>query len=139
MVSRIAAMQPSSPHFPCSPLNATSGLRSARTSPIFRFTSMGVTLKPARRSASLQASPLARLTSRSADQPPMRTATWVNLGSRSGIAGALHRNADALDFPIEFDARCLLDPVPDRLAELLDLGGRRAAFVDQEIAVHFRY
>src|SRR5690349_1936596 len=114
-------MQPSSPHLPCSALKATSGLRSERTCGILRFTSTGVTWKPARRSASEQASPVERLTSRSADQPPIRTATWVKRGSRSGMVGALRRNPNTLDLPVELDAGLVLYAMADGLAQFFDL------------------
>src|SRR5262245_45920708 len=66
---------PSSPGRPCSMLSATSGLRPASTVATSGFTSTRDTRNPPRSSASAQALPERRLTSRSADQPPIRTAT----------------------------------------------------------------
>src|SRR5947209_3542682 len=84
MVSRIADMQPSSPHFPCSALKATPGPMSARAEATRRSTSTSVTRNPARLSASAQAAPEARLTSRSADQPPGLAAARVLEGRTAG-------------------------------------------------------
>src|SRR5688572_7794394 len=129
-------MDPSSPHFPCSALKATSGLNSCRISAMLRLTSTGVTLNCAASSARPQASPDLRLTSRSADQPPMGTATLVSLGTL--IEALLRRYANPLDFPLELDARGLLHAPPHGFSKLLELRCRGASLVDQEIAMELR-
>ena len=58
-----------------------------------------MTLNFAASSARAQASPERTLTSRSADQPPMSTATLVSLGTL--IKPLLRRYAYSLDFPLE--------------------------------------
>src|SRR5579883_873413 len=75
---------PSSPGRPCSRLSATSGLRALSVWATSRSTSTRLTRKPpCRSSAAAQAAPERNETSRSADQPPMRTATcWVMVHPR---------------------------------------------------------
>src|ERR1700759_236014 len=46
------------------------------------------------------------------------------------------RHADPLDFPGEFDAGIIFDPLTHGFAQRLDLGGRGIAEIDQEIAMH---
>src|SRR5580692_4927362 len=81
---------PSSPGRPCSRLSATSGFAVLSASATSRSTSMRVTRKPCRSSASAQAVPERSDTSRSADQPPMRTATcWVMCSPRAWTVPSL--------------------------------------------------
>ena len=47
----------------------------------------------------------------------------------------LERNADALDLPVEIDARRFVYPAAHSLAKLLKVGGARSALIDEEIAV----
>src|SRR5690348_8684933 len=69
---------PSSPGRPCSRLSAASGFAAPSAAATLRSTSIRVTRKPCRSSASAQAFPERSDTSRSADHPPIRTATcWV--------------------------------------------------------------
>ena len=70
-------IQPSSPHRPCRALNATSicGRSSASRSAISGPTSSVSASTPRSPSALAIAAPLTSETSRSADRPPMRTAT----------------------------------------------------------------
>src|SRR5260221_480074 len=49
------------------------------------------------------------------------------------------RHADAADLPGQRDAAVGEHARPYRFAELLEIGGRRAAGVDQEVAVLLRY
>src|SRR6202012_2809475 len=53
-------------------------------------------------------------------------------------AGSLG-NADPFDFPLEFDAACLIYAAAHLLAEIFDVGGARIAAIDQEIAMHLRH
>src|SRR5690349_1343709 len=157
---------PSSPGRPCSRLSAASGFAAPSAAATLRSTSIRVTRKPCRSSASAQAFPERSDTSRSADHPPISTATcWVmafpspqtlNVPSPfvgrdrvcpSGGAGRCKwqpmrpssRYPDALDLPLELHARMLPHPAPHVLAQGLDVGRARMAAVDQEIAVHLRY
>src|SRR5215510_518862 len=128
-MSRISSMPcnvPSSPGRPCSRLSATSGLSARSVAAISRFTSTRLTRYPERSSASAQALPERKDTSRSADQPPIKTATCF-------IASAFHSNA--LDLPFQIDAGIRLYFLADRFAQSLDVGRAGAAKVDQEIAV----
>src|SRR3954464_14068344 len=72
-------MVPSSPGLPCSRLSATSGFTSASLEATARSTSIRVTRKPARSAASAQALPDRSEISRSADQPPIKTATCLDI------------------------------------------------------------
>ena len=108
-------------------------MTAARSSP----TSIGVTSKPASRSAGdhLQRR-TARLTSRSAEMPPIRTATRV-MRTASRLAG---RDADAVDFPFQRRRRCRRSTrrrtsSPRRL----EVGRGGGAGVDQEVAVLLRH
>src|SRR3712207_5702590 len=93
---------------------------------------MGVTLYPSSSRAWQQARPEDRLTSRSADQPPMRMATCFFMSVSTS------RDADPLDLPFELHARHVPHPPADLFPEALDVGGLRLAVVDQEVAVHLR-
>src|ERR1700738_1210170 len=137
--SRIPCRVPSSPGRPCKTLSATSGLTVASPAAISRPTSMRVTREPSRESASPQVLPERSDISRSADQPPIRTATCLLI--RSGPSRSLARfdcHADALDLPLEADARVLPHPHAYRLAQVLDVGCACAAEVNQKIAVQLR-
>ena len=71
---------PSSPGVPCSALKTTSGFSSASRAATSRSMSSSVTLdQPRSRSASATPLPLVSDTSRSDDQPPIRTTTWIAL------------------------------------------------------------
>src|SRR6185437_3743987 len=72
---------PSSPGTPWSALNTTSGFTSCNRSATSRSMSIRVTRWPRSSSALATPSPLVSDTGRSADQPPIRTATW-SLGRR---------------------------------------------------------
>src|SRR5215467_8566980 len=76
-ISSTPCSVPSSPGRPCSMLRATSGLTVVSTTAMSRPTSMRVTRWPRRASASAQALPERNDISRSADQPPIRTATCL--------------------------------------------------------------
>src|SRR6516225_7373367 len=76
-ISSTPCSVPSSPGRPCSMLRATSGLTVVSTAAMSRPTSMRVTRWPRRASASAQALPERNDISRSADQPPIRTATCL--------------------------------------------------------------
>ena len=82
-------MQPSSPYLPCRALNTTSGppppagRRKSISARRSRLTSYSMTSWPPSRRPSAQALPLTSETSRSGDQPPIRTAT-LRLMLRSG-------------------------------------------------------
>ena len=80
-------MAPSSPKRPCSALKAASGFNSASLCGASRPTSRRVTLKPSASSARAQASPERSETSRSAERPPISTATCLVKGGafRGGI------------------------------------------------------
>src|SRR5208337_3477951 len=97
-----------------------------------------------------QALPERNEISRSADQPPIRTATcllmrvlakplirWPSLESRMGGASSvlLVSRPYPLDFPIKFDATMLLDALAHNFAQIFDLGGGGAAPIDEKIAV----
>ena len=135
-VSRIADMQPSSPHLPCSALKATSGFRSVSTVAMSRSTSIGVDLEAGaaqrarRRPCRKRGSPRAPPTSR-----PSARRHVVSCGAAFHARARLSGDADALDLPFELDAGCLAHALAHGLAEFLDLRGRGAAFVDQEVAV----
>src|SRR5262249_20384483 len=117
---------PSSPGRPCNTLSATSGLNSRNVAAISRVTSTRLTLSPVRSRASAHALPERRETSRSADHPPINTATCF-------IASAFL--SDALDLPFQLDSRMRLHPFADGLAEIFDVGRGSPAEIDQEIAV----
>src|SRR5262249_36364628 len=53
--------------------------------------------------------------------------------------GSLSYHADALDLPVELDARRLLHALAHRLAQGLDVGGGGGAEIDQEVAMHLRH
>src|SRR5262245_21166405 len=130
-MSRISSMPcnvPSSPGRPCSRLSATSGLSARNVAAISRFTSTRLTRYPVRSSASAQALPERNDTSRSADHPPIKTATCF-------IASAFY--SKALDLPFEFYTRVCLYFLTDGLAKRFDIGRGRAAEIDQKVAVKF--
>jgi serine kinase of HPr protein (carbohydrate metabolism regulator) len=52
-----------------------------------------------------------------------------------GGLGISSRKANSMDFPLEQDARRLVDAAPDLLAETLDVRGRGTSSVDQEVGV----
>src|ERR1700680_2199308 len=133
-ISRMPWMVPSSPGRPCSTLKATSGLSLASTSATSRPTSMRATRWPWASSASAQALPERSEISRSADQPPIKTATCFILTLRSSRPAY----SDPHDLPLELDAGISLHPPPHFLAERLDVGGGSVAAVDQEIAMELR-
>ena len=94
--------------------------------------------------------PVERLTSRSAEMPPYRTATRVmanrHLPCRGGGGGVNHdylrlarRNADAVDFPFQRHAGRGEHAAAHFLAQPFEVGGGGAAGVDQEVAVLLRY
>src|SRR5216683_2030103 len=83
-------MQPSSPYLPCRALNTTSGppppagRRKSISARRSRLTSYSTTSWPPSRRPSAQALPLTSETSRSGDQPPIRTATLLMRAPRGG-------------------------------------------------------
>src|SRR5215831_17677648 len=117
---------PSSPGRPCSTLSATSGLRACSLVEISRLTSMRLTRKPIRSSASAQALPERNDTSRSADHPPMRTATCF-------ILSAIQ--TDSFDLPFQIDAGMRLHPLPHGFAQRFDVGRAGAAKIYEKVAV----
>src|SRR6188472_4554968 len=96
--SSIPCSVPSSPGRPCNTLRAASGL-SARS---------------------------VAATSRSADHPPMRTATCF-------MISAFQPNP--FDLPLQIDAGMGLHPLPHSFAQRLDVGCAGTAKIDKEIAV----
>src|SRR4051794_2355986 len=108
--SRTPCTVPSSPPRPCSALKTTSGLgESAATSPSrSRVTSIDQASKPSSSSAVVTSRPETSETSRSADQPPMRTATRL-------------RAPDTLDLPLQHDAARLEDAGAHLLAEAFEI------------------
>ncbi len=52
------------------------------------------------------------------------------------LRNGLRRDAEPLDLPVQVEARILLDPAANLLAQSFDVGGRRAAGIDQEVAMH---
>src|SRR5215468_9154312 len=165
-ISSTPCSVPSSPGRPCSMLRATSGLTVVSTAAMSRPTSMRVTRWPRRASASAQALPERNDISRSADQPPIRTATCLlilrptcdadplALLNRTGYrrpassvairrAGRARRStlrrSDPHDLPLELHAGIFFDASTHRLAQRLDVGGGGTAEIDQKIAVHLRH
>src|SRR5262249_13619307 len=157
---------PSSPGRPCNMFNAMSGLTVVSTAAMSRPTSIRVTRWPSRASASAQALPERNDISRSADQPPISTATcllifprsrpqrvsgYSNQQNRGGLAltppappslspgERMLCHSDPLDLPFEIDAGVFFDPPTHRLAQDLDVGSGGTAEVDQKIAVHRRH
>src|SRR5262245_65075353 len=65
----------------------------------------------------------------------------MRMGLSLAIAalGELAYHADALDLPVERDARCLLHALAHGLAQCLDIGSGRGTEIDQEVAVHLRH
>src|SRR3974390_1624920 len=106
-----------------------SGLAAPSAAATLRSTSMLVTRNPCRCSASAQALPERSDTSRSADHPPIRTATCLVI--------SLH--PDPLDLPRELHAARLAHAAAHLFAESLDISRGRLPAVDQEVAVHLRY
>src|SRR5262249_49434085 len=138
-ISSTPCSVPSPPGRPCSMLRARSGLTVVSTAAMSRPTSMRVTRWPSRASASAQALPERSDISRSADQPPIRTATCLLIccrPSRSLAPFVCH--SDAFDLPLKADAGALLHPSAYRLAQSLDIGRRCVTKVDQKIAVQLR-
>src|SRR5215472_14324709 len=163
-ISSTPCSVPSSPGRPFSMLRATSGLTVVSTAAMSRPTSMRVARWPRRASASAQALPECNDISRSADQPPIRTATCLlilrpicdadclyhSIGSirRAGrarrvniVTGAKQplRHSDPHDLPLELHAGIIFDASTHRLAQRLDVGGGGTAKIDQKIAVHLRH
>src|SRR5512135_2547205 len=127
-ISSMPCKVPSSPGRPCKTLSATSGLIARSVAATSRSTSTRLTWWPVRSSASAQALPERNDTSRSADQPPIRTVTCF-------IILAFH--SDSLDFPFQIDTGMRLHPLPHGFAQRLDVSRAGAAKIDQEIAVEF--
>ena len=120
---------PSSPGVPWSALNTTSGFSSAsRARDVAVHVELGDVGPAALASASATPLPLVSDTSRSDDQPPISTTTWMI---------PVHSLPDPLDFPFEADVGFRLDAAADFLAQRLDVGACRAAEVEQEIAMLF--
>src|SRR5712672_572105 len=144
-ISRRPWMAPSSPGRPCNRLRAASGFAAASAAATLRSTSMRVTRRPWRSSASAQDLPERSETSRSADHPPISTATCLVMiyplpqGSIRGALADSPRDPDALDLPFQLHAGIFLHARPHGLAQCLDIGRARVAAVDQEIAVHLRH
>src|SRR5215467_7852505 len=100
--------------------------------------------------ACAQAAPESRLTLRSAERPPRRTATWVNRrcakasslreslcqGFTRGVTKLGH--AQAYDLPLERHAGFVAHACTHGLAQTLDVLGRGIAVIDEEVAVHVR-
>src|SRR3546814_2435772 len=126
IISSRPCMQPSSPKGPCSALKATSGFTSASCWATSRPTSISLTVKPSSRSALAQARPEVSETSRSDDQPPIRTATCC-----LPMAGLAFLHTDTADFPAQADAAVGLHALTHGLAEGLEIGRRGAAAIDQ--------
>src|SRR6266849_3446757 len=150
-ISSTPCSVPSSPGRPCSMLRATSGLTVVSTAAMSRPTSMRVTRWPRRESASAQALPERNEISRSADQPPIRTATCLlmlvgptadspraSIESRMGGTSRvrLFCRSDPLDLPFKLDVGILFDALAHGLAQIFELGGGGAAQIDEKIAVH---
>ena len=74
--SRMPCTQPSSPQRPCRPLNTTSGAISERRIGRSRPASTSITSNPTSRKAAAHSRPELRETSRSAEGPPISTATF---------------------------------------------------------------
>src|SRR3569623_692756 len=116
--------QPSSPGAPWRALKTTSGAAATSRWATSRPMSMRVTRWPRLSSASATPPPLISDTSRSAAQPPIRTAT-CSLSTLTHpyalLIGVVGKHADTLNFPFELDPRMLAHTAADFLAERLDI------------------
>src|SRR5579863_3402836 len=129
-VSSTPWTQPSSPQAPWRALKQTSGFSLDNTAAMSRPASTRLTLAPSRSRASAQAAPETRLTSRSADSPPIRTATCKRARGAAFIRLALtgfasRGSTDAPDLPVQRDAGLGPDVGAHRLAQSLEIGGAR--------------
>src|SRR4029077_2251447 len=124
--SSIPCSVPSSPGRPCNTFRAASGLSARSVAATSRSTSTRLTRWPVRSSASAHALPERKDTSRSADHPPMRTATCFMISAFQ---------PDPFDLPLQIDAGMGLHPLPHSFAQRLDVARAGTAKVDKEIAV----
>src|SRR6478672_2655538 len=132
---------PSSPGVPWRALKTTSGCASRRRWATSRPMSIRVTRWPRHSSASATPPPLISDTSRSADQPPISTATcslFTLIHPYRLLIGVVGRHAHALNFPFELYPGMRAHPAPDFLAQRLDVRSARLAQVEQEVAMLFR-
>ena len=129
--SSLACTVPSSPYVPCSARNTTSVSGGRRNSP--STGSISVTRWPKLRSASATAAPDWSDTSRSPDGPP--SITQISSGS---ITPRLP-SADDLHLGLQLNAALGLRALADAADQAQHIVRRRAAVVDDEIAVLLRH
>src|SRR5438552_14512035 len=67
---------------------------------------------------------------------PLIASSARNAKRGNFASGRSSGSADPLDLPIEIDARGLLHALTHGLAQRLDVGGSRAAEIDQKVAMH---